>query len=198
MRSDICMRDDCLSGEAVSNALNLLDDRLISDVLEIRLRKRRKAFAVPVAAAAAVVLLIGGAATAAVQNGYFQNVKRWDGAVVGTQYQQAGGEIQVSADVAGDELTLHAVFLKPDDFPYRAIDEFGLGSYQIADISGKTIIESDEAFFTEIIAGQAEWAIPLEKLDKGTYKLIITSFQGAAKADQPLEISGYWECEFVY
>jgi len=45
--------------------------------------------------------------------------------------------------------------------------------------------------------GKITVAIPLETLESGSYKLIVDSFVGGSKADQPLEIHGNWECEFM-
>lgn len=40
-------------------------------------------------------------------------------------------------------------------------------------------------------------AISLEEVPAGEYKLIVTELVGGFKADQPLVVSGTWECEFT-
>jgi hypothetical protein len=50
---------------------------------------------------------------------------------------------------------------------------------------------------TEIVNGQAAVNIKLDGIDRGSYKLIVTAFVTEKKADQPLNISGAWECAFT-
>ena len=38
----------------------------------------------------------------------------------------------------------------------------------------------------------------IETLSKGTkYMLVVESIYGLQKAEQPLEMKGHWECEFI-
>ena len=50
---------------------------------------------------------------------------------------------------------------------------------------------------SELLDGTAIINIPLQNLSTGSYKLLITEFVGASKADQPLVISGNWEFDFI-
>lgn len=49
----------------------------------------------------------------------------------------------------------------------------------------------------EIVNGEANMSISLGGVYSGNYKLLVNSFTGGKKADQPLEISGTWECDFT-
>ena len=58
------------------------------------------------------------------------------------------------------------------------------------------IVEEAGTELSQLSNGQAEINISLDGIESGSYKLIIRKYVGSAKADQPLEISGMWECEF--
>lgn len=151
--------------------------------------------------AAAVALCLGlGSITALAASGklegFFVDVKDWNGAVVGTTYEQATEEIEVGVTVDGDSLAVEAVLLKATEAPYVEIDTFGVKAYQITDMSGDVVVEGISTTVTEVVGGKVSIAIPLNGLESGSYKLIIAEFVGDSKADQPLPISGYWECEF--
>lgn len=70
-----------------------------------------------------------------------------------------------------------------------------LGS--IHDADGKAVDEGSAAS-AEIIDGQAVIGVDLGSIERGSYTLIITAFVSEKKADQPLEISGNWECTFTW
>ena len=144
--------------------------------------------------AACVCLCAAGAAVG--NSGFFRDVTRWDGAVTGTAYEQATEEIAVSAQTEGDVLQVEAIFLAPDRAPYREIDALRIGVWKITDDSGSVAAEGKNTVAADITDGRAEFAIPLEGLKSGAYALQIESFTGESKADQPLGISGAWECAF--
>ena len=154
------------------------------------------------AIAAAVTLCLGlGGVTALAASGklegFFADVTRWDGAVVGTTYEQATEEIEVSATVSGESLVVDAVFLKAGEAPYAYVDGFGVQKYQIVDAKGDVVVEGISSQTVEITDGKVSVALPLDKLESGSYTLIITEFVGTAKAEQDLPIKGYWVCEFA-
>lgn len=137
------------------------------------------------------------AAGAAVGNaGFFRDIVRVDGAVIGTAYEQATEEIAVSAQTEGDVLQVEAIFLAPDRAPYREIETMRIGSYVIADISGKAVGEGENTVSVQISGGRAAFEIPLSDIPSGEYVLQIESFTGEKKADQSLRISGAWTCAF--
>ncbi len=153
-----------------------------------------------VAAAVTLCLGLGGITAMAASGkleGFFADVTRWDGAVVGTTYEQATEEIEVSALVSGDSLVVDAVLLKAGEAPYAYVDGFGVQKYQIVDAKGDVVAEGISSEAAEITDGKVSVELPLDELESGNYTLIITEFVGTAKADQDLPIKGYWECEFA-
>ena len=152
-----------------------------------------------VAAAVTLCLGLGGITVMAASgelDGFFADVTRWDGAVVGTTYEQATEEIEVSASVNGDSLIVEAVFLQADKAPYVEIESFGIQAYQIKDETGNVILEGNLSETTDITDDKISMTLPIDELLGGSYTLIITEFVGAKKADQDLPVKGYWECEF--
>lgn len=152
-----------------------------------------------VAAAVALCLGLGGVTVMAgsgKMEGFFADVTRWDGAVVGTTYEQATEEIEVSVAVNGDSLIVDAVFLKAGEAPYAFLDSVGVQAYSIVNAEGETLVEGTSNEKAGITDGKVSCKLPLDELESGNYKLIITEFVGSAKADQDLPIKGYWVCEF--
>ena len=64
------------------------------------------------------------------------------------------------------------------------------------DAEGNVVQEGATDKFTPVANGQASIVLELNELATGSYKLIVTAFVSEKKADQPLNISGTWECEF--
>ena len=191
-----------MTSENISDALNMLTDDMIAHVQSIRENKRkirmlRRFPAVTAAAAALVLFFCGAAVSAAVKNGYFQDIKDKFGAVTGTEYQQASDEIEIIVNSSADKLTVMASFLNPSVPPYSECEEFGIGSFQIVSVWGENVAEGAVEQMSEVHDGRADIRIPVDHLGKGSYKLIITTFIGGSKADQPLEINGLWECDFI-
>lgn len=152
-----------------------------------------------VAAAVALCLGLGGVTVMAASGkleGFFADVTRWDGAVVGTTYEQATEEIDVSATVSGDSLVVDAVLLKAGEAPYAFLDGINIQTYSIVNAEGETIMEGTSNEKVGITDGMVSFKLPLDELESGNYTLIITEFIGSAKAEQDLPIKGYWECEF--
>lgn len=152
-----------------------------------------------VAATVTLCLGIGGVTVMAGSGkleGFFADVTRWDGAVVGMTYEQATEEIEVSVAVNGDSLIVDAVLLKAEEEPYAFLDSIGVQAYSIVDAEGETLVEGTSNEKVGITDGMVSLKLPLDELESGNYKLIITEFVGSAKADQDLPIKGYWVCEF--
>ena len=156
----------------------------------------RKPAAVFVAVALCLSLSVTAIATSGVLNGYFRDITNWQGAIVGTSYEQATDEIAMSVTVNGDELTVLATFSVPQEFPYREVEKLGIAAYSIVDANGK-VVKEGAAESTEVVNGQASINIQLDGIEGGSYKLIVTAFVGEKKAEQPLNINGNWECAFT-
>lgn len=73
-----------------------------------------------------------------------------------------------------------------------------IGTYKILDSNGNVVIECNTSEAAEIINGFAEIKIDTDELEGGSYTLVISSFVGSKKAEQPLDIFGNWVCEFEY
>lgn len=156
-------------------------------------RKPSVAFA---AAVLCISLSVTAAAASGVLKGYFRDIKNWNGAIVGTSYEQATDEINLSVTVNGNELTVLATFSVQQKFPYREAQKLGIAEYSIVDAEGK-VVKEGAAECAEVVNGQAAVRIALDDIDSGSYKLIVTAFVSEKKADQPLNINGNWECGFV-
>lgn len=156
----------------------------------------RKPAAVFVAVALCLSLSVTALAATGVLQGYFRDITNWQGAIVGTSYEQATDEIGMEVTVNGNELTVMATFANPQMAPYSEAEKLGIAAYQVVDANGKVVAEG-AAESTEIVNGQAAVNIKLDGIDRGSYKLIVTAFVTEKKADQPLNISGAWECAFT-
>lgn len=149
-----------------------------------------------VSIAAVIALCLCASVAAANHFGAFKDVTNWTGAVTGTEYVQATDEIEVNAVAEQGTLTITATFLTPATAPYSEQEAFTVGNYQIVDASGDVVVDGEGIDFVEIVDGQAIMTISLDGIDSGEYKLLISSFVGSKKADQPLKISGDWVCDF--
>ncbi len=149
-----------------------------------------------IAAALAVVLCLSAIGAAAAAAGYFKDVIRADGTVVGAVYEQATDELTLSASVDGDRLHVTVTMLFPDKPPYSECEQLRFGGCRIADMSGNVVLENAGTEPAPILDGKAEMTLPLDGLGSGRYTLTVSGFTGSKKADQPLPISGVWQCEF--
>ena len=150
-----------------------------------------------VSIAAVIALCLCASVAAANHFGHFKDVTDWTGAVTGTEYEQATNEIEVRAVAEEGVLTITATFLSPDTAPYSEEEAFCVGNYQIVDASGDVVVDGEGNDFVEIVDSQAVMTVSLDGIDHGDYKLLISSFVGSKKADQPLKISGNWESNFT-
>lgn len=155
----------------------------------------------PIAAALVLCVCITGvtalAATGKLE-GVFKDIKNWNGAIVGTSYEQATGEITVNIEEAGDELGILVSIINPEKPPYSESELFGIQSYRIEDMSGNVIVKERSLEERTAFSSQMSLNIPLNEISNGKYKLIIEQFISEKKADQPLIIYGNWECAFEY
>lgn len=180
-------------------------ERIVRNCLNKKSNRREKKvmnFKKALTIAAAFVLCIGVTGVgvlAATENlkGFFKDITNWNGTVVGTTYEQASDELNISVVGAEDELDVQIIMVEPNKPPYITFDEMGIGSYKIVDASGNVVFEGNGTDRFEITDGQVNVNIPMENIADGAYTLIVNSFVGASKADQPLEINGLWECEFT-
>jgi len=150
----------------------------------------------PLVIAAIIVLCVCLCVSVAAISGSFRDIKGINGAVTGTIYENAHSEIDISAHIEGNVLLVKAELLFADELPYREFEQFEIGGYKIVNANGKTIMEG-QSEGVELNGSLVEIRIPLENIEEGNYKLIISSFIGSKKADQPLSVTGHWECDFA-
>jgi len=171
---------------------------------EVKAMRKNKVFQKPVVAVASVMVclcLVGVTAVFAANGkleGFFKDITRWDGAVIGISYEQATEEIKMSAVAAEDELTVTAEFVKAEMIPYKEFETFGIKEYRIMDEQGNVVIKGDTTEAFEIMEGKVNIVIPIADFSSGKYTLVVSGFIGSKKADQPLTLGGNWECEITY
>ncbi len=149
------------------------------------------------AATLAVVICLGAVtafASSEKLQGFFGDVFGWNGAVVGTVYENATDEIAVEAEVKDSVITVKAVLLQKEEAPYLYLDVLGVGSCKIIDSEGEVILEVASSQKVEVKDGKAVVELACEELLPGEYILVIDEFIGGAKAEQDLPIMGNWEC----
>ncbi len=168
------------------------------EIVEVKKMNKKKISAKKIAVIAVVTACLCCTAAGVVYRGGFRDIVRFDGAVVGTRYEQATDEIKVSVTAESEKLTVIAEAADPAAFPYAAIEALKLNDYKIVGENGEKIIENLPLEGSVFSGGKAKMIVPLQDLDNGGYKLIIRSFEGSSKGDQPLVISGYWEVEFSF
>lgn len=190
---NIAMPDDMKCRIVRNCRAQIMDSGKETTMRKIHFRK-------PIAICAVLViclsLAVAAMAAPGTVKGYFRDVKDWRGAVVGTSYEQATDEIHMSVTANGEELMVLASFVDPQMAPYKYVERLGIAEYKIVDAKGKTV-EKSTAESAEIRNGQTVINIPLDDIDEGTYKLVVTVFVAEAKAEQPLPLHGHWEAEFT-
>ena len=157
----------------------------------------RKPAAVFAVLAVCLSLSVTALAATGVLQGFFRDITNHSGAIVGTSYEQATDEIAVDVTVNGNELTVQATFVDPNKLPYRESQLLGIAEYRIMDAEGNVVQEGASDESTPVVNGQVSIILELSDIEAGSYKLIVNSFVSEKKADQPLNISGTWECEFT-
>ncbi len=175
------------------------------EVEEIQMKRNRNIFRRPAAVFAALILCFAcigmtGAVASGKLQGYFKDIRRWDGAVTGETYEQADEELTVHVMRENELLTAEVTMNDPGKFPYSELETLKLHVYEIRDGIGNTVIRGEDTEPAEIRDGMVRIVIPAGELESGEYTLIVQSFAGEKKADQPLVISGStdWTCKFSY
>ena len=153
---------------------------------------------VAVASFALCVCLMGVTALAAPGKleGYFRDIKRWDGAVIGTAYEQATDEVEMNIIEVSDKLVVEITMVNFKEAPYSFFEMFGIKNYKIVDANGKVIVENENLEMSAIANNKVLVNVPLDDVGNGEYTLIVSELVGGSKADQPLGLDGTWECSF--
>ncbi len=164
---------------------------------------RRAAIAV---AAVLCIALIGIPAAAGTFEGFFRDITRFDGAVVGVTYENATDEISIEVSGANASgMSVDIILLEmgsKEPYKYLAGGEMALGDFKILNSRGVEVysVEGVGEQSASIEDGKAviSYAIEPQVLASGEkYTLVIESVYGLQKAEQPLKMSGHWEVGFV-
>lgn len=202
-----------MTGEKLFEALGDIDEKYIREARELNSNSRvridigeeknmRNFFkrpAVAVAALAICVCITGVTALATTDKvkGFFKDIKRWDGAVIGTEYEQATDELELTIGNVDEEIHVEVKMVNPSVAPYGFFELFGISSYKIMDFNGNVVIEGSATEMAEIVDGVIILKIPCNDLPIGEYELVVDKMVGSSKADQPLELGGVWKCGFI-
>ena len=169
--------------------------------IETEKKSMNKMFKKPMVAVASFALcvcLMGVTALAATGKleGYFRDIKRWDGAVVGTAYEQATDEVELNIVEVSDKLVVEITMVNFKEAPYSFFEMFGIKNYKIVDANGKVTVENENLEMSAIANNKVLVNVPLDDVGNGEYTLIVSELVGGSKADQPLGLAGTWECSF--
>ena len=141
--------------------------------------------------------------------GFFSDIVRFDGAITGTQYENATNEIIVNAmepttDNGNDIIPLEFTFENPNEAPFAYIQEIAVADYMIIDETTGEILKlecyPEYSGKGTIKDGQALVNLSLNdtKIKSGEeYTIVIEKMYGLSKADAPLHITGTWKCNFI-
>lgn len=192
---DIEMPDE-MQRRIIKNCYGVMEEKEMNKKSTGKKMRKPMAVAISLAVCGCITGVTALAATGHLQ-GFFKDKTRFDGAVVGTTYEQATDEINVSVTSGEGAITVTAEFVNPKAAPYGFISEFGITDYTISDVNGNVLVKDGKTAMTAISDGKVEFVIPADNLEKGDYKLEISQFTGGSKADQPLPVNGQWVCEFA-
>ena len=150
-----------------------------------------------IAAVLALCVCLPIAGMAAGNSGFFRDIMRGS-AVIGSEYEQATGEMKVTVmNYAEGKIQVAASFLTPEKAPFCEFEELGVGTCRIVDAEGRAVAEVEGSEFVKITEGHAVISIPVDPIAAGCYELRIESFIGRSKADQDLAVKGSWSCQFT-
>ena len=141
--------------------------------------------------------------------GFFSDIVRFDGAITGTQYENATNDIKVDVlDVTSENgnviIPLELSFENPTGAPFPYIQEVAVSEYKILNNNNKEIIKTklsaEDGDKGTVSDGKVLVNLSLNdsKLKSGEeYTIVIDKMYGLSKADAPLHITGTWECNFI-
>lgn len=187
---------DEMQRRIIKNCYNEMEEKKMNKKSTGKKMRKPMVIAVSIAVCACITGVTALATTGQLK-GFFKDKTRWDGAVVGTTYELATDEINVSVTSGEGAITVTAEFVNPKAAPYGFISEFGITDYTIFDTDGNVLVNDGKTAMTAISDGKAEFVIPTDNLAEGDYSFNVNQFTGGSKADQPLPVHGKWVCEFT-
>ena len=141
--------------------------------------------------------------------GFFSDIIRFDGAITGTQYENATNDIKVDVLETTSEngnviIPVELTFENPTEAPFPYIQEVAISEYKILDSNNKEIIKTklsaEDGDKGTVSDGKVlvNLSLNASKFKSGDeYTIAIEKMYGLSKADAPLHITGRWECKFV-
>ena len=141
--------------------------------------------------------------------GFFSDIIRFDGAITGTQYENATNDIKIDVLELTSEngnviIPLELTFENPTEAPFPYIQEVAISEYKILNSNNKEIIKAklsaEEGEKGPVANGKVLINLlpNTTKLKSGEeYTIVIDKMYGLSKADAPLHITGTWECSFT-
>ena len=141
--------------------------------------------------------------------GFFSDIIRFDGAITGTQYENATNDIKVdvlelTAENENVIIPLDLTFENPTEAPFPYIQEVAVSEYKILDSNNKEVIKTkvsaEDGDKGTVSDGKVLVNLSLNdtKLKSGEeYTIVIDKMYGLSKADAPLHITGTWKCSFI-
>ena len=116
--------------------LNKVEGKNMSKPRNITWLKRVSTVAAVVTVCAITVVSAGAI------KGMFKDVKRWDGAVVGTEYVNATNDIEMNiSETKDDYISLDINFENPNEAPFSFIQEVAITDYKILNNNDKEVLE---------------------------------------------------------
>ena len=141
--------------------------------------------------------------------GFFSDIIRFDGAITGTQYENATNDIKVdilelSSENGNVIIPIELSFENPTEAPFTYIQEVAIAEYKIVDSANKEVskakLSADDGDKGTVTDGKVlvNLSIGDTNLKSGKkYTIVIERMYGLAKADAPLHITGTWSCKFI-
>ena len=141
--------------------------------------------------------------------GFFSDIIRFDGAITGTQYENATNDIKVDVlEIISENgnviIPLELSFENPTEAPFPYIQEVAVSEYKIVDSNNKEIIKTklsaEDGDKGSVADGKVLVNLSIDdvKFSSGEeYTIVIDKMYGLSKADAPLHITGTWSCKFI-
>ena len=116
--------------------LNKVEGKNMSKPRNITWLKRVSTVAAVVTVCAITVVSAGAI------KGMFKDVKRWDGAVIGTEYVNATNDIEMNiTETKAEYISLDINFENPNEAPFAFLEEVAITDYKILDNNDKEVLE---------------------------------------------------------
>lgn len=125
------------------------------------------------------------------KDGYFVDEKKGS-AVVGSRYEQATREVQITTEKEGNTVKMHIGFQNKDKAPFCHTEQIRIEEIVLVDSTGNRTVK---AVHQTVAAVDAKAVILLE-IEDAAVKWELTHFYIEKKADAPLMVCGAWEGYF--